>query len=913
MKNNEFCHLHVHTQYSYLDGFGSAEGYVRKAKELEFTALASTDHGNIDGIIDFQRQCKKQGIIPILGCEAYIVPDLNIKEKGEKRAHVTLLIKTQKGFENLCSMLSIANLEGFYKRPRIDYKILNQYCEGLIVLTGCSASFLLYPGGKKLFERLYFKIAGDLYLEVMPHDFEGQYKINQLCLDFDYPEASLIGTNDCHYIEKEDREVQEVLLAIQTKAKWNDKDRFRFELDDLYLKSADEMLKGFEKIKFPYKNAQEALSNTMQIADKCKDFSISKKQVFLPSVSGYGNDADSFLRGIMDGRIIELAKKEGWKNQKIKEYKDRIEEEWGLIQSKNFSGYFMIVWELVKWCKENDIMIGPGRGSAAGSLILYLLGVTHIDPIKFGLLFSRFINEERIDLPDIDIDFEDKKRDQVREHLEQLYGENNISSISTFLTMKGRAAVRDVCRVFNINQKEVDEFAKTIEGFSEGEEGIEDALKEEVGKEFYKKYKKQVEIAIKLQGQKRGVSQHAAGVIISAEDLRKGTRGNLCIRSGNIVINWGMEDVEYMGLMKLDVLGLNTLSILNETNKLIGGKIIYEEIPLDDLRVYKEISDGNNIGIFQLNTYSTSKLAKEIRCKNIRELSDIIALVRPGPSDSGMTNSYINRKRNKWKEETISIFDEIVKDTYGIIVYQEQIMKVIYEVAGLPYSIADKIRKVISKKREVKDFEPFKRAFIHGCLKKGIFSRRQAIDFWEMLQSHARYSFNLSHSVSYAVLAYWTAYMKKYYPTEFICANLTYGSESKKEELIQEAYRLGLRLALPEIGKSDAKKWVARDKILYIPFIEIKGIGEKLAEQAVQGRRLEKKKVAKKETDKNKEVIYQGFFIPRKEKKEIFKEEVVKKTKIDRLLDEIKSFEIAGNSKELSKYFSFVIKLDKGE
>lgn len=911
MKNDDFCHLHVHNEYSYLDGFGNVKNYVKRAKELEFNALACTNHGNIDGLIDFQKQCRDGGIISILGCEAYIVPNLSIKGKDEKRAHVTLLIKNQKGFENLCTMLSIANLQGFYKRPRIDYEILRQYCEGLIVLSGCSASFLLFPGGVELFEKLYAKIGGDLYLEIMPHDFEGQDKINQVCLDLDYPEVLLVGTNDCHYIEKEDREIQEVLLAIQTKAKWNDKKRFRFELDDLYLKTADEMLEGFKKINFPEKEAQESLLNTMDIVDKCKHFSISKKSVFLPFVPGYDNNPYSFLREITENKIIELSKKENWGRLKIREYKERLEEEWSLIQSKDFSQYFMIVWELIKWCKENDIMVGPGRGSAAGSLILYLLGITAVDSIKFGLLFSRFINEERIDFPDIDIDFEDKKRDKVREHLEKMYGVNNVASISTFLTMKGRAAIRDVCRVFDINQREVDEFAKSI-----GEEdGIEEALKEEVGKKFYQKHKKQVQIAIKLQGQKRGVSQHAAGVIVSAEDLRRGARGNLCLRSNNIVINWGMEDAEYMGLMKLDILGLNTLSILNEANKLIGGGIIFEEIPLDDLKVYKEISDGNNIGIFQLNTYSTSKLATEIKCKNIRELSDIIALVRPGPSDSGMTNLYIERKKKGWQSKKESMFDEIVKDTYGIIIYQEQIMKVIYEVAGLPYSVADKIRKVISKKREVKDFEPFKRSFIHGCLKRGIFSRRQAIDFWEMLQSHARYSFNLSHSISYAILAYQTAYMKKYYPTEFICANLTFGSEGKKEELIQEAYRLGLKIALPEIGKSEAKKWIVKDNILYIPFIEIKGVGEKIAIQTFEKIMVEKEPEKKKEI-KNKGAFYEGFFFPRKEIKEksvVQREAVIKKTRLYKLLEIIKELEIQGNSKELSKYFSFKIKLEKGE
>lgn len=916
MNNNSFCHLHLHSQYSYLDGFGNAESYVKRAKDLGFTALACTDHGNIDGLIEFQKKCKDREIIPILGCEAYIVSDLSIKVKGEKRNHITLLIKNEEGFKNLCKMLTIANMEGFYKRPRIDFRTIREYYKGLIILTGCSASFLLNTKGEKCFDYLYDKMKDDIYFEMMPHDFEGQKIINNFCLDLskDY-DLKFVATNDCHYIEENDDLTHEVLLAIQTKAKWEDTNRFRFSLKGLHLRSVDEMFGAFRKLKiFSDREINEYLVNTMEVVDKCKNFSIRKKEIYLPPIPGYENKNSDLFKLAMK-KLNSISN--GWDKEKKETYHKRLLEEWGMIKKKNFISYFCLVKELVDWCKENDIMIGPGRGSVGGSLLAYLLEITCVDPIKYNLLFSRFITEERIDFPDIDIDFEDKKREQIREHLEKIYGKNKVVSISTFLKMKGRASIRDVCRVFDLPLKEVDTFAKEIDRIEEDEDCIEKAIKTDIGRVFYKKYHRQVDLASELQGQIKGTGQHAAGVIISADNLRDGSRGNLCMRSGQAVINWSMTDAEYMGLIKLDILGLNTLTILNETNKIIqentGNKIVYEDIPLNEIEVYREISEGNNIGVFQLNTWSTSKLAQEIKCKNIYELSDIIALVRPGASGSGMTDMYMKRKKQNWKSENKNLYDKIVKDTYGIIVYQEQIMEVIHKIAGLPYSTADKIRKIISKKRDAKEFAPFKKAFLQGCLSQKIFSRKEALDFWEMLQYHARYGFNRSHSIAYAILAYWTAYTKFHYPTEFICANLTYGSDGKKEELVQEAYRLGLKLILPRRESSDPLKWIAKEKNLYIPLIEIKGIGEKLAVRGVD----EKQKIEQEENTEEKKIkiakpLYEGFFEKKKikviEKK---KEDIVPKLgKLDKLINEISYLQSIGDDKGLSKYFSFSVLAD---
>ena len=898
MRNKDFCHLHVHNEYSILDGLGTAKDYVGRAKNMGFEYLGLTNHGNIDGLIKFQKECDKQEIKPVLGCEAYIVEDLYKKEKGDVRAHITLLIKNQIGFQNLCKMLTVANLEGFYYKPRIDFDLLCDNCEGLIILTGCSNTFLNLKGGKALFFDLWKVIGNNLYLEVMPHDFEDQKKVNELCLDLREQHQNginLVGTNDCHYINANDEETQNVLLAIQTRVKWQDENRFQFKTKGLYLRSYGEMKKAFqEQGVFRDEEIDWCLDNTIKIAEKCSDFRIEKQDIFLPVVPKYKNeDPYEFLWQLIYS-VLSEKNIEDKLSCNVKIYERRLQEEWDLIDKKGFVPYFCIVKELVDWCKEKEIMIGVGRGSVGGSLVSYLLGITSVDPIKYNLLFSRFIAEDRNDLPDIDLDFEDSKRHLVREHLEALYGKNNVASISTFLRMKGRAAIRDVARVFDLPLKEVNEFSKLI-SYEDEEGSIKQACESQEGNWFGRKYPEVIKHAIKLEGQVRGLGQHAAAIIISADDLAKGIKGNLSKRSDLIVSNWDMEDSEYMGLMKLDVLGLNTLSVLNEVKRTIkenyGRDIIFEEIPLDDKEVYSEISTGNNIGIFQISGWTTNKLSKKVKADNIFLLSDLIALSRPGAFDSGMTDIYLERrKKNKWVKKH-SIYEKITKDTYGIIVYQEQVMEVIYKIAGLPYSIADKVRKIIAKKSQAKEFKQFKDNFIDGCLKNKYFNEKEAEDFWEMLQAHAKYSFNKSHSIEYSIMAYWTAWLKYYYPVDFICANLNYGSDAKKEEFIEEAYRLGLQIELPKIGFSEAIKWIVKSNILYVPFIEIKGIGEKLAKQCVDYKPKEEKKSSKA----------MGGFFDVKPKKVISDKP---KGKIGSILEEIEkdSLEI------LQKYFSFRIK-----
>jgi DNA polymerase-3 subunit alpha len=846
MNNSEYVHLHVHTEYSTLDGFGSLESYANKANKLGFKYLACTDHGNIDGLIKFQQACENNNIKPILGCEIYIVPEIS---KERKNGHALLLVKNNLGFKNICKLLSFANTDGFYYKPRVTSQMLLDHCKGLVISTACVQSFVTQnKDGIELAEKLIDKIGSDFYFELMPNKMKLQKKHNRKIIKLANKFGSkIIVTNDCHYIDKMDWKAQEVLLAIQRKAKWTDENRFKFSIHGLHLKSANQMIAGMKKIgMFKY----QWMKNTIEVAEKCSDFRIKKRDIRLPKIEGISKKDEArylkklcfknFKKIFYDGKIL-YHKNPYIRNWPI--YYKRFKEEYNLIKSKNFIRYFLIVENLVNWCRRNDILIGPGRGSVGGSLIAYLLHITDVDPIKHKLLFSRFINEDRIDYPDIDIDFEARKIHLVRQYLEDTYGYDNVVGVSSFNRLKSRAVIQDVARVFSIPNDEVSRFTKLIDQVSE--DGINEAIAEfDEAKEFADKHPEVMKIAEKLEGQIKTRSQHAAALVISNRPLSKSNRGNLIQLKDATVINWEKEDAEYMGLMKLDALSLKLLDIISETFNLIKKnhnieivdvKTFLSRIPLDDKKVLKDISDGNTIGLFQINTWATKKLIEEMGVEKFDHIVAIAALVRPGPTNSGMTAQYIKRKHGEPWIKKHEIYEKITKDTYGLLVYQEQIMEVINKVAGLPYSTADKIRKIIGKKRDVKEFKTFRRKFINGCKKQKIFSTSEAKEFWEGLLEWARYGFNLSHSVEYGMIGYWCGWIKHYYPTEFISASLTYGAKDKKHELVEEAYRLGLKLVLPRVNSmTDAEKWIASDGKIYVPFIEVKGIGSVKAKEAVQ-------------------------------------------------------------------------------
>jgi DNA polymerase-3 subunit alpha len=839
-KNRNFCPLHLHTDKgSLLDGLGKVSEYAERAKEMGFKYLGISDHGSIDATIDFQEECSKRDIVPIIGCELYLTSYNDFKGKS---GHCCVYVKDEIGWRNLCEILSIANLEYYYRKPRIDFNILYEKCEGLIITTACAGSWLKLEHSIKFLEKLHKKIKGDLFLEIMPHDLSVQHEINELCLELhEAYKIPLITTTDAHYVKREDHEIHDVLLAIQTGSTWDNPNRFRFDFEGSYIQSWEEILENYKKIgKIDQKTVKKSLFNTLKIAEKCKDFRIKKQDISLPECLKYPElSAKDNLKKLYKEKAKSL-KNIDLEDPKWKEYKDRVEMEFEVITEKNFEMYFLILEDFIQYCKDQGWTVSPGRGSSGSSLICDFLNITEIDPIQYNLIFERFLNPERKDYPDIDFDIPDVKRDEARQYLIDKYGENNIAGVSTFSYLKGKSVVRDVARVFNIPLKEVDTFAKALD--SKGSDIVKRGKNEtEEGKEFYKKYPKIVDIAIKLEGTIRGRGQHASAIIVSKNDLMLSGQCNL-VRVGSknnkqIVVNWDMHNSEYCGLCKLDLLGLSQLSIIDETFKLIEKTDnkkynIKDFMSVDDKNVFKSLSKGDTAGVFQMNTRTMTSYIKKLRIDTFNDMVAAVALVRPGAADSGISDEYLLRKHGKEWEPKHPIYEEITKETLALVCFQEQQMFMFTKIAGLPFSVADSIRKIIGKKRDVREFDKYKDMFIEGCLKQKTMTKDEALQFWTELEASANYSFNKSHSVAYAYLAYVTAWLKYYYPSHFYCANLTCGGDSKKHQIVKEAYNQGLSIKLPKIGFSDAKKWISNDGILLAPFSEIKGLGDKQAEEA---------------------------------------------------------------------------------
>ncbi|MDD5006872.1 MAG: DNA polymerase III subunit alpha [Syntrophorhabdaceae bacterium] len=741
MLNQNFAHLHVHNEYSLLDGLGKAEEYVARAKELGFYYLALTNHGNIDGLISFQKACRKQKITPVFGCELYICPGKASSKEGRHNYHITTLVRNQAGWNTLCRMLSFANLEGFYYRPRIGIEDLLDFdLSGLTILTGCANSVLMCEGGIELIQAIQEQYE-NVFLEIMPHQTPEQkehYQVIKLLIKT-FP---VVATNDCHYVMEGDSLPQEVLLAVQRSAKWSDPKRFKFDIKGLHLRSAEEMVDAFQEQDFyPEETWRLALSNTVRVAKMCGPFQIRKRQINLPTVPKHeGKEPDLLLTKLCYDGLFSVRDRNLINEVELEEYKERMMTELDLIKSKGFSNYFLIVKELLDWCKETGIMYGPGRGSVGGSMVAYLLGITNIDPIKFDLLFDRFINKDRIDYPDIDLDFEDIYRGRVRKHLEETYGENNVAGLSTFLEMKGRMVIRDVGRVFDLPSYEIDAFAKSLWSKDDNAKILGEAKTGE-GRALADEHPEEYAVAERLEQQIRGVGQHAAAVIVSRDDLTETNRGHLCKRNDHLVMNWDMGDAEYMGLMKLDILGLATLTVLNECSRLVGG-IDFNSIPLDDGEVLASITADNLAGLFQLSGKATADLLNHIKIKSFNDIVIIITASRPGPADSGMTAEYIKRRGGGGIRKEHPLYQEATKETLGVVLFQEQMMAIMNKVAGLSYSTADNIRKVIGKKRDKKEFEPYRQGFISGCLRNKTMSGREASLFWEGLLEWARYGFN---------------------------------------------------------------------------------------------------------------------------------------------------------------------------
>ncbi len=850
-KRGDFVHLHLHSQYSILDGAIKVKELVNKAKELGMPAVAVTDHGNMFASYELYQACKKAGIKPIIGQEFYIAKGSRFDKKkgneGEKGSyHLILLAKNEVGLKNLMKLSSIGFLEGFYYKPRIDKEVLAEYSEGLIALSACIQGEvpLLYLQGKEEEARKaakwYKELFGDdYYLEVQYHGLKDQEKANRFLVKLSKElDIDLVATNDAHYLDRDDWEAHDVLLCLQTGKKLADEKRMRFPTKEFYFKDAAEMLNVFKEI-------PHAVFNTLKVAEKIEEVlpPFESKGYLLPKYQvPEGYTYDSFLRELAENGLERRFKEQGIVDGEVQQkYRERLNHELKIISSMGFPGYFLIVWDFINWAKKNGIPVGPGRGSAAGSLVAYAIGITDIDPIRFNLLFERFLNPERVTMPDIDVDICQEGRDEVINYVRRKYGEDKVCQIITFGTMKTKMVVRDVGRVLGMSPKEVDRFAKLIPSDAKSvEEAIEKApeIKEMV--ESDETIKKLVKIAGKLQGLARQTGVHAAGVVIAPETLTDYIPLAKS-KDGDVTTQYDMGQVEALGLLKMDFLGLKTLTIIDRTIKLIekrhGVKIEPAKLPLDDEKTFKLLQEGNTIGVFQLESRGMRNLMKRLKPSIFEDIIALVALYRPGPLNSGMAESFIRRKHGE--EEVDYIFPElepILKETYGLFIYQEQIMQIANVLAGYSLGEADLLRRAMGKKKK-EIMEEQRSIFVTRAVERG-YPRDKIEKLFDDIAKFAEYGFNKSHSAAYGFLAYVTAYLKAHYPKELMATimSLDYDKTDEIVKFIKDCRENGIPVFPPDINRSEALFAIEGEGIRF-GLAGIKGVGEKAAQHIVETRK----------------------------------------------------------------------------
>jgi DNA polymerase-3 subunit alpha len=805
----QFVHLHVHTQYSLLDGAAEIGQLIRTVKAYEMPAVAVTDHGVMYGCLKFYREANREGIKPIFGCELYVAPRKlsdKVAKIDENPYHLVLLAENNQGYRNLLKLVSIAHLEGFYYKPRIDMETLRRHSAGLIGLSACMSGEISrlvlndrYDAAKQKVE-VYQEIfgPGNFFVELQYQQLADQRRLNrQLVKMARECGAPLVATNDVHYLSREDAQVHDVLLCIQTGKTVADTNRMKFPAPEFYLKTAAEMAELFF-------NYPEALENTVKIAERC-DVSLELNRFHMPDYRApEGEDSRSLLERLclegIDRRKLD------WNP----EYAARLRYELDTINKMGFPGYFLVVWDFVKYAKEHGIMVGPGRGSAAGSLVAYLLGITALDPIRFDLLFERFLNPERISMPDIDIDFCFERRGEVIDYVRKRFGADKVAQIITFGTMAARAAVRDVGRVLGLPYGEVDRVAKLIPH----ELGISIADAQAQSAELTGLIQSNpqiaglVAIASKVEGFPRHASTHAAGVVIAAEPLTEYlplARSN----ENEVITQFPMEDIEALGLLKMDFLGLRTLTVLRDTMAMIrrnrGTEINLDRIPWDDPSTFQLLQSGRTLGVFQLESRGIRNLLVKLKPDRLADLTALMALYRPGPLGSGMADDFIQARHGlKTNAYLHPMLEPILRETYGVILYQEQVMRIASVMGGFTLGEADLVRRAMGKKKpEV--LAAMRQQFIQGALARGV-EAGIAGQVFDLMEYFSGYGFNKSHSAAYAVVVYQTAYFKANYPQEYMAALLTsvMGNNEKVGLYIEECRHLGLKILHPDANRSSA-------------------------------------------------------------------------------------------------------------
>ena len=848
MPGSEFVHLHLHTQYSLLDGACRIPEILAIAKSFKMDSLAITDHGNMFGAIEFYLEAQKTGIKPIIGCEVYVAPqsrlDKTIGGADDIANHLILLARDEEGYRNLMKLVSIGYLEGFYYRPRIDKEVLSQHARGLIGSSACLRGEIATLILEKRFNDA-LKVAdnyqnmlgkGNFFLEIQANSIPEQKLVNEgmikISKELDMP---LVATSDVHYPTQDKAAAHEALLCIQTQTTLDDPKHMRFQTDEFYFRSPEEMKNIFS-------SCPQAIRNTVEIASRC-NLELDFTQLHLPKYNPpEGESKEEFLFELCEKGLAEKELKNEPEAQR------RLEHELKIIKDMGFISYFLIVWDFIAYAKNQGIPVGPGRGSAAGSLVSFLLGITDLDPLKYGLLFERFLNPQRMGLPDIDIDFCYERRQEVIDYVTKKYGQENVAQIITFGTMQARAVIRDVGRVMGMTYADVDRIAKMIP--AELDMTLKKSLESEP--ELNNLYKndpqitKLVNIALSLEGLNRHASVHAAGVIIADKPLNS-YMPIFKTSDEQVTTGYSMGILEKIGLLKVDFLGLRTLTVIDETVKLIkkirGIQLDIEKIPLDDNKTYRLLASSHTIGVFQVESSGMRDLLKKLEPERFEDLIALLALYRPGPIGSGMLDDFIKRKHGitaiKYEHPKL---EPILNETYGIMVYQEQIMQIASSLAGFSLAQADILRKAIGKKiPEVMEKE--RKNFIRGCIKNGI-KESTASKIFDLIEYFSGYGFNKSHSTAYALISYRTAYLKANYPVEFMTALLTSerNNTDKIVEYVNETDRMGIKVQPPDINESEMLFKVEDEKTIRFGLLAIKNVGQGAAESIVNERKETKYK-----------------------------------------------------------------------
>jgi DNA polymerase III subunit alpha len=823
-QDRHFTHLHLHTEFSLLDGAISLDRLVQFGQEQKLKALAMTDHGNIFGAVKFFQKCKKAGIKPVLGMEAYFTDDVNVKEVDKKYNHLILLVQNQQGYKNLCKLISFAYQDGFYFKPRIDYNALKKYSDGLIVTTACLGGPIpqLLKQGKEreAHERIdwFLDVFGRerFYLEVQPDEQDEQKVLNQKLFDISAQRnIELVAAGDCHYPALSDHEAHEVFLAIQTHSKIDDPDRFSFGECRAYMRTAEEMLACF-------KGHEQAVWNTGRIADLCT-FDFETGKLFFPQcpVPTQVTPEDHFKYLSQEG-LEKLIINELIPAQEREQYQERLNEEVNLITNMGFVGYFLIVSDFIRWAKRNDIPVGPGRGSAAGSLVAWCLEITHIDPIKYNLLFERFLNPERVSMPDIDIDFCIEGREKVIEYIKSTYGHEKVCQIITFGTLMAKGVIKDVARTLGLPFEDAnaltdlipDQLKITLEEAQEQEPDLKELI------QANPKVAKIFDLAKRLEGLTRHASKHAAGIVISPEPVDEVLPVYIPPKTNELVTQYAMTELESIGFLKIDLLGLKNLTLIDRTIKAIAHnhEIVLDinKIPLDDDKTFILIRAGQTSGVFQLESDGLKDVLRRLQPDKFEDIIAVNALYRPGPLGSGMVDDFIERRHGRQKITYLfDVLEPILKETYGVIVYQEQVMKIASVIAGYTLGQSDILRRAMGKKKAEVMAEQ-RALFMEGATRNQ-FDAKKAGDLFDLMAFFAGYGFNKSHSAAYAMIAYQTAYLKANYPAEFMAGLISLEATNTEKMVfyLSEARSMNLPIMPPDINKSQVDFTVHKGALLF--------------------------------------------------------------------------------------------------